>query len=342
MADTIYSATTTTKAGLLAAINDRIDALTKWTASTGGNTASIANTDHTQMMLQITYASASDTILFAMHDGTGYTKEATMTFSNAGVSSQVVNLYSLVNDDRLIFVISTKDANNIYTNNMFYFGRIAAFDADDKHAWGLYVSGAPELMGKNFTNLGIGYGVLECMYIRAVTRFSNDADEPISIMGSDYAKRSTVVTPFTFMDMEGYDGAEYGYNAEGLKTNILTGTPTFGGPNLRDIFEEEKYLASRVIRIGVYKEFDGRDGFGMKGTMDGLYHVKNTWSQDSNKLTVPKTKGMAPTTVSILVSSRGAGFLGSTTNWLVVPLSNRSNTFYIYNGLNVIAIPQLS
>jgi hypothetical protein len=331
-----YEKVTTTKAGLLASITSKIDANSAW-ACVGG----VA--EHTGGKIKYTfeYTSPQNTLLAKMYDGTGYNYEATATISTTG-AGQTVTYYILINDTRIFLAFSTLD-NDVYTNTAIYAGMISRFDTSDNHAWGLYVSGAPETVGREYPHEGIPYGCLETMYMRAITKYSDALGEPKSISsGNPY--RSIIVTPFMFCDLKGYDGVESNYNSQGSKDNNLSGTPTFGSGNYRDLYEEEKYLGTRVKRIGVYREFDDHDGSGLRGTLDLVYHVEQSWSNSSDGIVIPKKMGMAPAEVSLLMSARGLGFLSNwtldTNGWVVFPLSNKVDNFNIYNGLKVIAFPK--
>jgi hypothetical protein len=335
-----YTASSATKANLLSTFHSVIDGHAGWTSASDASDYIFTNVANDNLKFKIAYTASAGTISFSMHDGTSYSKSATMTFSN-NTDAQSVSMYNIVNDNRIITVLSTQNGDGTYTNNVSYLGYIGKFDSNDKHAWGMYVSGASELEGKGLTRYGIPYGCLETFWMRAVTKRSDSSDNPISIDTSRYAYRTTTPTPYIFADMQGWGGEEYGYNSEGVIGNLECGTATFGSFNLRDLAEEEKFISKRATRIGVFKEFDGNDGRGLRGVLDGMYHLGQTWYKDSAGLVVPRTKGSIPTSVKLLVGgSRGAGFLDSgITNWLVVPLSNKVKNYDIYNGLNVIVIP---
>lgn len=342
--------------------------------------SSLSNAE--SMAFRITRSAATAKFLTIEYSSTGH---ASPTWNTIGTFNLLPDSSSVSGSDALTlriditavkvwFSTTSNSVTNEYYSTMAYLGLIDRFVSTDYRAWGAYISGAPELSGKYLLQLrtqgdvyngvppegtpagssinigGVSYGVLETFMMRSMsqTDTSIQGQQPVA---SDAARKTVLennLAPFTFVDVEGYDGAEIGYQAatHGItsrdtdKTNV-SGSASFTGPTLRDLFEEEKYIGSRLKRIGIFREFNGYDGYGMRGTLQGLYSVKQAWGTDSAGAIVPKQKWMAPANVKVYTSSRGSTNFSGEDDWVVLPLANNVKNNYLYNGLDVVAVPKI-
>jgi hypothetical protein len=259
--------------------------------------------------------------------GTSYSDYQTLRFAPDGTYTGNLDVHFFADTSpETIKIVIGGVSGGLYYYNIIYLGYIARFDSTDVNAYGLYVSGAPEARGVNYPHEGISLSTLETMLLRSV--------QPITAVTGNM--------PFKFMDMDTVvEMVNSDYNSRGTKNNLLTGSVDFDGNSMRDLWEESKYLGRRMGQVGVYKEYIGNNGRGLRGTLRGLYAVQQFWTLDNAGNKIPHKIGKQALAATVLTSTRGEKRFDGETDWLVFPLYNSVKDYYIYNGLHVIALPKV-
>jgi hypothetical protein len=306
-----------------------------WTVTSGGSpTLSFTVTPGGTLYYKFDRLAADSPtfkVYISQDSGSTYVKYGTLTLCPGATYTGNIDLHS--------FSYTSPDTFNLvfgalvdgkYYYQLVCLGYIARFDTNDSNAWGLYISGAPEAMGKNFLSQGISYGTLETFFMRSVDKSSST---------------SKSIIQFKFTDIQDYtDSVGMGYNGLGTITNVLSASNTnFSGNSLRDIYETEKIAARRFCPIGVYKEYLNTlfDGQGLRGTLRNVYSVHQFCYNDSAGNIIPHVIGKQALAATFNWTARGSAIWSSEKDWLVVPLYNNVTNYDIYNGLHVVALPKV-
>ncbi len=191
----------------------------------------------------------------------------------------------------------------------------------------MWVSGAAEQQGENYLAEGLPRNTRESMLFRAAEL--------------ETAQAASKITPFQFAPLEG-DGEIYRYNATGASSNAITPSASYTGTSLADIWQEAKYMANRMTRIGCYRQTTGVYAAGMRGTLKSLWAVYPEWLYDSVGNSVPKNDTDDVLEATVYFDSKGSENFSDQTSWVVVPLTNNVKLREsLWIGPKVIAFPKL-